>query len=299
MANRTVEDYLALPYHIEVVYDTSGQEPGWFARVVELPGCMTQADTFEALGPMIQDAMRGWIEIGLEDGQPIPEPLPEEGFSGKFVVRVPRSLHRQLAECADRDGVSLNAFVNVACARAVGAQAAAERHGQVAEGHAHAPAAPAPAWGTLSARARQAMLAAGLQAETEQTDERLFATWLEGQFQQVRAALQGSYMQDAFAHLDQLRQAVGIAGQASPLMQIFRQVVDMLSDQLEEVGQLRQGIVEQATIKQRIKSQVWAQQAQFTQIRSVREVDLSQRTHQFLDEATEGDVGTYLYKRAF
>lgn len=120
MTKRTVEDYLSLPYHIEVVYDDSGMEPGWVARVLELPGCMTQADTFEALGPMIQDAMHGWIEIGLEDGYAIPEPFTDEAYSGKFVVRVPRSLHRQLAEAAERDGVSLNTFINVVLAKAIG-----------------------------------------------------------------------------------------------------------------------------------------------------------------------------------
>jgi hypothetical protein len=45
------------------------------------------------------------------------------------------------AEAADRDGMSLNTFANVACARAVGAQTAAEPHGQVAEAQAHRPAA--------------------------------------------------------------------------------------------------------------------------------------------------------------
>ena len=66
--------------------------------------------------------MRGWIEIGLEEGQPIPEPFTAEAYSGKFVVRVPRSLHRQLVEAAKQEGVSLNAYVNVVLAKAVGAQ---------------------------------------------------------------------------------------------------------------------------------------------------------------------------------
>jgi len=35
-------------------------------------------------------------------------------------VRVPRSLHRQLAEAAEREGVSLNQFINVALGIAVG-----------------------------------------------------------------------------------------------------------------------------------------------------------------------------------
>jgi hypothetical protein len=36
------------------------------------------------------------------------------------VVRVPRSLHCQLAETAEREGVSLNQFINVALGMAVG-----------------------------------------------------------------------------------------------------------------------------------------------------------------------------------
>ncbi len=41
-------------------------------------------------------------------------------FSGKFVVRVPKSLHRKLSELAEQDGVSLNQWINTALAEAVG-----------------------------------------------------------------------------------------------------------------------------------------------------------------------------------
>ena len=119
MAVKTVENYLDLPYHIEVIRDNDEENPGWVARVMELPGCITQGDTFDELGEMIEDAMRGWIGVALEDGIPVPEPAPDEDYSGKFVVRLPRSLHRQLAETAEREGVSLNQLVNVALARAV------------------------------------------------------------------------------------------------------------------------------------------------------------------------------------
>jgi antitoxin HicB len=120
MITRTLEEYLTLPYHIEVIRDDDDENPGWVARVIELPGCITQGDTFEELGEMIEDAMRGWIGVALEDGIPVPEPKPDEDYSGKFVVRVPRSLHRQLAEAAEREGVSLNQFINVALGIAVG-----------------------------------------------------------------------------------------------------------------------------------------------------------------------------------
>lgn len=125
MSEKNLEYYLSLPYTIEVIpnQDEDGQVT-LFARVVELPGCMTEADDFTELGEMIEDAKISWLETALEDGQPIPEPKPIEGYSGKFVVRVPKSLHRELVEAAEREGVSLNAFVNVALGRAIGSMQA-------------------------------------------------------------------------------------------------------------------------------------------------------------------------------
>lgn len=122
MTQRSVEEYLALPYTIEVYRDDSDGEEGYVARVLELPGCLTQADNFTELGEMIQDAMRAWIESALEDGQSIPEPRTWDEYSGKFVVRLPRSLHRQLAERAMKEGVSLNALISVALAQYTGTE---------------------------------------------------------------------------------------------------------------------------------------------------------------------------------
>ena len=70
---RTVDDYLKLPYTVEVIRDESDGLPGYVARVTELPGCLTQADDFEELGEMVEEAMRLWIETALEDGQDIPQ----------------------------------------------------------------------------------------------------------------------------------------------------------------------------------------------------------------------------------
>ncbi|MEZ4870260.1 MAG: toxin-antitoxin system HicB family antitoxin [Caldilineaceae bacterium] len=124
-------------YTIEVIHDESddcrfshhparkNDTKGWFARVLELPGCMTQAATFDEIDEMIHDAMRAWIATALEQQMVILEPRTDEQYSGKFVVRVPRSLHKTLAQAADRDGVSLNTFVNVALAQAVGAASSA------------------------------------------------------------------------------------------------------------------------------------------------------------------------------
>lgn len=114
---KTLEYYLGLPYTIELIRQPGG---GWFVQVKELPGCMSVGDTPDEAVEMIQDAMRLWIETALEDGEPIPEPRPLEDYSGRFVVRVPRSLHRDLVVQAEREGVSLNQYINTILARAVG-----------------------------------------------------------------------------------------------------------------------------------------------------------------------------------
>jgi len=115
-----VKDYLELPYTIKVVKDEGEEYSGWFARVVELPGCMTQADTFAELSEMIQEAMTAWIETALEDGETIPMPRSVQDYSGRFVIRIPKTLHKELVETAEREGVSLNTYVNVALAKTVG-----------------------------------------------------------------------------------------------------------------------------------------------------------------------------------
>ena len=120
MTPSSVDEYITLPYHIEIIRETDPNVSGWVAWVRELPGCITQADSFEELEEMITDAMRGWFELALQDGIPIPAPQPEEQYSGKFVLRLPRQLHRQLAEEAERQNVSLNQYVNYALAITIG-----------------------------------------------------------------------------------------------------------------------------------------------------------------------------------
>jgi antitoxin HicB len=118
--------YLALPYTIELASDPDG---GWFVAVKELPGCMSQGDTEEEALEMIKEAMEGWIEVALEDGMKIPEPRNLDDYSGKFVVRVPRSLHRELVKRAEEEGASLNQYINVLLAHAVGTRASASPRG--------------------------------------------------------------------------------------------------------------------------------------------------------------------------
>jgi len=57
---------------MEIVPDT--EDSGYVVWIKELEGCITQADTWDKLLLMIEDAKRDWLEVALEYGDPIPEP---------------------------------------------------------------------------------------------------------------------------------------------------------------------------------------------------------------------------------
>ena len=108
--NRDVSYYMSLPYTylIQPVTDESGSY--FFGRVLELDGCESHGSTFEEAYQNLREAMEGWLEVKLEQGDPIPEPTGSENYSGKFVLRIPKSLHRKLAIEAQKEGVSLNQY---------------------------------------------------------------------------------------------------------------------------------------------------------------------------------------------
>ena len=118
MKNKTLEYYLNTRYPF-IVYPA--EEGGYVAEVEELPGCITQAETLEELSERIENARRAWIQSAYEDDIQIPLPRIEQDYSGRFVIRLPKYLHRQLAEEADREGVSLNQFATSLLSGAVSA----------------------------------------------------------------------------------------------------------------------------------------------------------------------------------
>ncbi len=106
----TVQEYMKLPYNyiIKHVHDESGDY--FYGSVLELDGCQSTGATFEEAYSDLQEAMEVWIETKIEHGLTVPEPVSPEQFSGKFVVRLPKSLHYKLTLEAEREGVSLNQY---------------------------------------------------------------------------------------------------------------------------------------------------------------------------------------------
>jgi len=111
---KVMREIKPIKYYLEAVYPVTvypAPEGGYVAEIEDLPGCITEGETLEEVFQRIEDTRRAWIEIQHEDGAEIPLPRTEQQYSGKFLVRIPKGLHRQLAEQAKREGVSLNQYV--------------------------------------------------------------------------------------------------------------------------------------------------------------------------------------------
>ncbi len=104
----TLDEFMALDYPMQLIADPEG---GYVVVYPDLPGCMTQVETLEELPAMANDARSLWIEGELAAGREIPLPSHPAEYSGTFIVRVPRSLHRSLVTGAEREGASLNQYV--------------------------------------------------------------------------------------------------------------------------------------------------------------------------------------------
>jgi predicted RNase H-like HicB family nuclease len=110
MKHRTaLEEITRRPYRFDVIADP--EVGGYVIRFPDLPGCMTQVDSIEEVSDAAKEIQELWLETAYETGVQIPEPSYPETHSGKFNVRLPKSLHRRLAERAQDEGVSLNQLV--------------------------------------------------------------------------------------------------------------------------------------------------------------------------------------------
>jgi len=97
---------------------------GYLAEALDLNGCIADGETIEEAIHNLQDAINSWVQTAQELGRPVPPPSTDENFSGKWVVRTPRSLHHKLVDTAKREGVSLNTLAVSLLAEGVGSRSA-------------------------------------------------------------------------------------------------------------------------------------------------------------------------------
>lgn len=100
-----IAEYVSMPWTVRVKRNPWGR---YLARVDELDGCVGDGETPEKALASVRESMYVWFETALLKKLDIPKPIEDVAFSGRFVVRVPISLHRRLATRAKEDGVSLN-----------------------------------------------------------------------------------------------------------------------------------------------------------------------------------------------
>ena len=91
----------------------------------DLPGCRSDGATPEEAIENGRDALQSWLAVAREFNDPVPKPI--QAVSGRFVQRVPRSLHARLVAQAEAEGVSLNTLVVSLVSLGLGHQQAGAR----------------------------------------------------------------------------------------------------------------------------------------------------------------------------
>ena len=99
-------------YRFEIRPLSKEEGGGFLVSFPDLPGCISDGETYEEAIANAKDAFAEWIAAHEEEGREIPAPNGE-GKPAKFVLRLPRSLHERLGEAAAGDGTSVNTLVTM------------------------------------------------------------------------------------------------------------------------------------------------------------------------------------------
>lgn len=105
------------PFEIRPLSQDEGG--GYLISFPDLPGCISDGETIEDAIMNGIDAVHSWVETAKEFNDPVPEPGSSQA-SGRFVQRLPKSLHARLSARAKQEGVSMNALVTSIIAEALG-----------------------------------------------------------------------------------------------------------------------------------------------------------------------------------
>lgn len=105
--DKDIKYYMALPYQEILEPD----ENGYSAYIPLLKGCAGQGPTKAEALKALETKKKEWLEKRLEKDDEIPEPLTLDQFSGRFALRMPKSLHRRISLLAKEEGVSLNQMI--------------------------------------------------------------------------------------------------------------------------------------------------------------------------------------------
>lgn len=111
-----------IDYPFTVRHLSEDEGGGYLAEALDLNGCMADGESIEEAIHNLEDAINSWVKTAQELGHPIPPPSDDQQFSGKWVVRTPKSIHHRLVEMAKREGVSLNTLTVSLLAEGIGSK---------------------------------------------------------------------------------------------------------------------------------------------------------------------------------
>lgn len=117
-SNRPVPaDPRDVPYPVTLVHDESGE---WVATIDVLAGCNARGVSAGEALERVADAAAAWVEAAEREGREVPDPKSAPSYSGRLLLRMPQTLHAELARTAERERVSLNQFITDALSGALG-----------------------------------------------------------------------------------------------------------------------------------------------------------------------------------
>jgi len=116
--NSKAVSYLRQPYARIVLPESDGTFRG---EIMEFPGCIASGETAAETLTNLEEVAESWLLAALERGQNIPQPVESSNdFSGRLVLRLPKSLHKKATWVAMREGVSLNQLIVTSLSETVG-----------------------------------------------------------------------------------------------------------------------------------------------------------------------------------
>ncbi|MDD4779357.1 MAG: type II toxin-antitoxin system HicB family antitoxin [Tissierellia bacterium] len=112
-------------YRIEISKLSDEDGGGFLATVPSLAGCMSDGETQEEALINVRDAIKCWIETAEEMGREIPLEdgyKSEDDYSGKLSLRIPKSLHKQVTDMANKEGCSINQLMMMYISMGIGCE---------------------------------------------------------------------------------------------------------------------------------------------------------------------------------
>lgn len=114
-------------YPFEVRPLSTDEGGGYLISFPDFAECISDGESVDEAIENGQDALKATISALKAKKLPVPAPNGGGVASGKFVARVPKTVHAQLATRARAEGVSLNALVLTFIAQGLGASASKAR----------------------------------------------------------------------------------------------------------------------------------------------------------------------------